>query len=80
MSSGLAAAGAKVYILARRQEVIEDVVQKYGFAGSIQCDVTSKEDLEAAVKEFEKKESRLDILVSNAGGAVSRRVASREAS
>ena len=72
MSEGLAAAGAKVYILARRPEVTEDVVKKYGFAGALIADVTNKESIEGAVKEFEGKESRLDILVSNAGGAVSR--------
>lgn len=58
-----------MYILARRPEVTEDVVKKYGFAGALIADVTNKESIEGAVKEFESKESRLDILVSNAGGA-----------
>ncbi|CAO1622434.1 unnamed protein product [Parajaminaea phylloscopi] len=68
-AQGLAGAGAKVYILSRREEVIEDVVNKYGFAGSISADVTNKDSIEAAVREFSQKEDRLDILVSNAGGA-----------
>lgn len=68
-SRGLAAAGAKVYILARRPDVTEDIVKKYGFAGALIGDVTNKDSIEAAVKEFSSKEDRLDILVSNAGGA-----------
>lgn len=67
-AQGLAAAGAKVYILARRSDVTADVVKKYGFAGSLEADVTDKASIEKAVQEFSQKEQALDILVSNAGG------------
>ncbi|CAO1633137.1 unnamed protein product [Sympodiomycopsis kandeliae] len=67
-AQGLAAAGAKVYILSRRGDVIQDVVQKYGFAGTLEGDVTDKDSIEKAVEQFSAKEDHLDILVSNAGG------------
>lgn len=67
-AQGLAGAGARVYLLSRRGDVLADVVKKYGFAGYLEADVTNKESIEAAVQEFSRKEPRLDILVSNAGG------------
>lgn len=67
-AQGLTAAGARVYILSRREDVLKDVVQKYGFAGYLVADVTNKESIEGAVKQYEKAEKWLDILVSNAGG------------
>lgn len=68
-AQGLAAAGAKVYIASRRGDMLADVVKKYGFHDYLEMDVTDKPSIESAVQSFSKKEDRLDILVSNAGGA-----------
>ncbi|PWN25177.1 NAD(P)-binding protein [Jaminaea rosea] len=68
-AQGLAAAGAKVYIASRRGDMLADVVKKYGFHDYLEMDVTDKSSIESAVQSFSKKEDRLDILVSNAGGA-----------
>ncbi|PWN19157.1 NAD(P)-binding protein [Microstroma glucosiphilum] len=67
-AQGLAAAGAKVYLLSRRGELLEEVVKKYNFAGVLEGDVTSKDSIEDAVRQYSEKEQWLDILVSNAGG------------
>lgn len=67
-AQGLAAAGAKVYLLSRRGDMLEDVVKKYNFAGVLEGDVTNKDSIEDAVRQYSEKEQWLDILVSNAGG------------
>ncbi|CAI6258777.1 unnamed protein product [Periconia digitata] len=68
----LAVNGAKVYIVGRTEEKLENVVQHHGkdIAGQIipiTADVRSKEGVEKLVKDLESKESHLDILVNNAG-------------
>ncbi|MCO5589626.1 hypothetical protein L7F22_043594 [Adiantum nelumboides] len=66
---GLKDAGCKVYLIGRREEVLENAIKVYGFAGYIEGDVTKKEDIEKAVKEMESKEGKIDILICNAGGS-----------
>lgn len=65
---GLHAAGARVYLVARREDVLENAVKSWDFAGYFIADITSKADIEKLVEQVEKKEGRVDILVGNAGG------------
>lgn len=66
---GLNDAGCKVYLIGRREEVLQNAIQTYGFSGYIQGDVTNKEEIEKMVKEMERKEGKVDILICNAGGS-----------
>jgi NAD(P)-dependent dehydrogenase (short-subunit alcohol dehydrogenase family) len=61
-AQGLAAAGARVYVAARREEVLRNAVEQYGFAGYVTVDVTDKESLQQLAKEMQQKEGRLDIV------------------
>nr|CDI56055.1 related to NAD(P)H-dependent oxidoreductase [Melanopsichium pennsylvanicum 4] len=68
---GLRAAGAKVYIAGRRGEVLEQIAEIYGSSDRpnipLSADVTNQEGCLLLASEFSKHESKLDILVSNAG-------------
>lgn len=72
-TQALAAHGARVYILGRREEVLKKAVDHYhehakGEIIAIQADVTNKDDLERVVNEISDKESNgIQILVNNAG-------------
>lgn len=68
---GLRAAGAKVYIVGRRGEVLEQTAKLHGSDDRplipLTADVSSKEGCLALAEEFSKHEQKLDILCSNAG-------------
>jgi len=71
-TQALAVNGAKVYIVGRTEEKLENVVKTHGqnISGSIiplVADITSKEEIARLVKEIESREKRLDILINNAG-------------
>jgi len=72
-AQALAANGAKVYITGRRVEALENAAKSHSPAqeGSIipigPCDVTSKDSLETLFAEISKKESHIDLLITNAG-------------
>ncbi|KAK2762660.1 hypothetical protein FQN54_000834 [Arachnomyces sp. PD_36] len=72
-TQGLVANGARVYIVGRRQEVLDNVVKQYSPAGpgkilAIQADITDPNDVEKLVKEVEKQEPNgINVLVNNAG-------------
>jgi NAD(P)-dependent dehydrogenase (short-subunit alcohol dehydrogenase family) len=71
-TQALAVNGAKVYIVGRTQEKLDNVVKAHGqnIAGSIipiTADISSKESIAALVKEIESKEESLSILVNCAG-------------
>jgi NAD(P)-dependent dehydrogenase (short-subunit alcohol dehydrogenase family) len=72
----LAAAGAKVALLARRvdrlAEVARDIAQEGGKSLPIACDVTRAESVAAAVAKAETELGPLTILVNNAGVVVSK--------
>lgn len=79
ITQALAANGAKVYIVGRRVEALENAAKNHCPKRSGQgegeiipfgpCDVTSKEDLQRTVDELSKKEKYINLLVCNAGVA-----------
>ena len=74
MALALARQGAKLAILARRIERLEEFKPALLEAGAadviaIKCDVTDSENIEAAAKEVEEKYGRVDILLNCAGAA-----------
>ena len=74
MAKGFAAQGAKLAILARRIERLEDfakeLVDEFGIEVlPVRCDVTSTESINAAAKSVEDKFGRVDILLNCAGSS-----------
>lgn len=72
ITQALAANGAKVYIVGRTAEKLDNVVKTYnkdieGEIIALPGDVTSKDDVARLVKEVESREKCLCILVNNAG-------------
>jgi NAD(P)-dependent dehydrogenase (short-subunit alcohol dehydrogenase family) len=64
--------GAKVYIVGRTQEKLDNAISVHSkdIAGQmigITADITDKKEIARLVKEIESKESHLDILINNAG-------------
>ncbi len=76
MAKALANQGCNIVCLARRKEKVEEnaamLEREYGVkAMGLVCDVTSTENVEAAVDAVLAKFGRIDILINNAGtGAV----------
>lgn len=71
-TQALAVNGAKVYIVGRTGEKLDNVVQSHGqnISGQIiplQGDVSSKESIKKLFQEVSSKESHLDVLINNAG-------------
>ncbi|RMJ15284.1 hypothetical protein CDV36_005084 [Fusarium kuroshium] len=70
MTRALAENGAKkVYIIGRRKEVLENAVKEIGLDNVIpvQCDVTNRDNLKAAVAFIEKDIGYINLLVANSG-------------
>ena len=71
MAAGLAEAGAKLMLCARRDEWLDKTVSEFGDLGfeteGMLCDVSKPEDVENVVKATVSKFGRLDILINNAG-------------
>src|SRR5918999_71394 len=66
----LAARGARVVLVARRRERLDELkreIEPAGAALAIQADVTSAEDRERLVKDTIAAYGRIDALVNNAG-------------
>lgn len=72
-AQGLAANGARVYIVSRRGEALDRAANAHDpdTGGSIiacnPCDMTKKEELQKLVEEISSKEGRVDLLVTAAG-------------
>ncbi len=70
-AKGLAAAGAKVVIAARRKELLleleSELISDGKEALAVECDVSKEEDVDRMVAATMDKFGRLDILVNNAG-------------
>lgn len=69
IAQALEANGATVYILGRRQEALDKAAgtAKHGNIHPIRADVTSKEDLSAAVSHIASKTGYINLLVANSG-------------
>ncbi|KAM0550264.1 hypothetical protein ACHAPJ_008933 [Fusarium lateritium] len=70
MTRALAENGAKkVYIIGRRQQVLEDAVKEIGLDNVVplRCDVTNRENLKAATAFIEKEVGYINLLVANSG-------------
>ncbi len=72
MAKALANQGCKIVVLARRQNLIDEVAaeitKEYGVETlAVACDITSTEQVQAAVKAAMDKFGRIDILINNAG-------------
>jgi NAD(P)-dependent dehydrogenase (short-subunit alcohol dehydrogenase family) len=72
IARGLAQAGARVAVLARKRGPIDDVIEmisrKDGEAMGIEADVTSRSQLESACEAVLGRWGRVDVLVNAAGG------------
>ncbi|TDZ49708.1 Short-chain dehydrogenase/reductase SAT3 [Colletotrichum trifolii] len=68
MAKALASNGAaKVYILGRRQEILDDAAKAHEALVPLRCDVTSKDDLQSAVDTITKDVGYVNLLVANSG-------------
>ena len=68
---GLAEAGAAVAVTGRRRELLDacaaEIQSNGGEALAVPCDVRSRDEVEAAVKQVVDWKGKVDILVNNAG-------------
>lgn len=68
---GFARQGARVALLARRKERLEDLASRITLAGgsavAISCDVTKRAALDEAIEQVNRSFGRIDILVNSAG-------------
>lgn len=68
VSRSLLAAGAsQVYILGRRQATLNDACKANPGLTPIQCDITSKDSLQAAVDQITRETGYINLLVANSG-------------
>lgn len=71
MAKGFLQAGAKkVYITARHAQQCEETAEKlseYGECIALPGDISDVESIQALATELEKRESKIDVLVNNAG-------------
>jgi NADP-dependent 3-hydroxy acid dehydrogenase YdfG len=67
----LAAQGATVVVAARREERLDDLVERIENSGgrtlAVSCDVTDEDQAHALIRRSEEEFGRVDILVNNAG-------------
>ena len=71
MAEGLAEAGAKLMLCARRAEWLDKTVQEFADPGnkviSSICDVSKPESVQAVIEQTYRKWGRIDVLINNAG-------------
>lgn len=68
MAKALARAGAKkVYILARRKEILDEAAKAHESLHPLVCDVVSKESLQAAVDTITKESGYVNLVIANSG-------------
>ncbi|KAJ1568137.1 hypothetical protein HK405_003516 [Cladochytrium tenue] len=75
IAAALVRNGAKVYIASRKLQVVEDTAKELNSIGAsgtciaLQADLTTREQAEALAAQIKARESKLHILVNNAGMA-----------
>ena len=72
IAEGYLAAGARVYISARKAEACDQTARELSALGhcvSLPADVSTREGIAQLVEAYSKHEDKLDILVNNAGAA-----------
>ncbi len=72
IAHGMVAAGARVYITARKAQACEQTAQElsaFGHCVALPLDVSSIEGCQALVEAYGQHEKHLDVLVNNAGAA-----------
>ncbi|KAI8933728.1 hypothetical protein NX059_009444 [Plenodomus lindquistii] len=68
IAKALSAGGAsKIYILGRRKSALDAAAAQYKNLIPLQCDITSKSDLQAAVDFITKDAGHINIFVANSG-------------
>lgn len=68
MTKALASNGAKkVYILGRRLDVLQSAAKEHPSISPIQCDVTSKEQIQAAVDQITAEVGYVNLVIANSG-------------
>jgi NAD(P)-dependent dehydrogenase (short-subunit alcohol dehydrogenase family) len=71
LSSGFAAAGARVYITGRKADALADAVRALSATGAevtgVHADLATAEGTATVVRELTSRESRVHVLVNNAG-------------
>ncbi|KXF51337.1 3-oxoacyl-ACP reductase [Rhodococcus sp. SC4] len=70
IAEGYLRAGARVYISSRKEEACRKAAQdlsQFGEVVAIPCDVSSEEQCRALIDEISDRESRLHVLINNAG-------------
>lgn len=71
MAVQMAAKGARIGLLARRESELEEVAEKVRSAGGeaivLPCDVTNRGDVRAAAETLRQEFGEIDILIANAG-------------
>ncbi|MET0453250.1 MAG: SDR family oxidoreductase [Mycobacterium sp.] len=75
----LARAGARVIVVARRQELLDAVVERIaaegGEATAMACDLSDLDAVDALVDDVEKEFGGVDVLINNAGRSIRRPLA-----
>jgi NADP-dependent 3-hydroxy acid dehydrogenase YdfG len=70
-AEALSAEGASVVVAARRQDRLEDLVERMssdgGKAVAVECDITDEEQAHGLIRQAKDEFGRVDILVNNAG-------------
>ncbi|MBJ7338599.1 SDR family oxidoreductase [Mycolicibacterium sp.] len=75
----LAALGARVIVVARRQELLDSVVERITAAGgdatAIACDLSDLDAVDALVADVDERFGGVDVLINNAGRSIRRPLA-----
>lgn len=70
MAAGLAAAGATVVVMARREDKLKELCSRHERMEAVACDVADDASIERAVERVLAEHGCVDVLVNNAGTTV----------